>query len=93
MTNFIDAEIGKTMRAIRAERSLSQVALANAVGISALALEDYEQGKERLPATAMRDVSAYLGIDASVFFRGLQLGAAQGARSTSPAGESRPGRS
>lgn len=84
MANFIDAEIGKTVSAIRAERSLSRAALASAVGISALALEEYEQGRERLPATAMRDVSAYLGIDASVFFRGLQLGAAQGTLSAGP---------
>jgi transcriptional regulator with XRE-family HTH domain len=72
--NHIDVHIGKSIRALREEQSLSSAAFASGIDVSVADLEAYEAGETRLPAKAMMEAAILLHVDASVFFEGLPLG-------------------
>lgn len=67
-------ELGKRIRRARERISMSQEALAEALGRDQKAISEYESGKRKLPATDIPTFAMVLGVPFSYFFEGeLQL--------------------
>ena len=70
--SLIDRHVGARMRAMRKARSLSQAELGNALGVSAMQVQKYERGRDRIGAGSLFDVARMLGVKVSAFFEGLR---------------------
>jgi transcriptional regulator with XRE-family HTH domain len=64
----IDVRVGKRLRARRLELDLSQVAVADQLGISFQQVQKYENGRNRISASRLREVSSILNVHPSYFF-------------------------
>lgn len=64
----VDIEVGRRIAARRAGLGLSQVALAERVGISFQQLQKYEGGLNRVSASRLHRIAAALGAEAGTFF-------------------------
>ncbi|HEX4293229.1 MAG TPA: helix-turn-helix transcriptional regulator [Rhizomicrobium sp.] len=67
----IDRHVGARLRAMRKARALSQAELGNALGVSAMQVQKYERGQDRIGAGSLFDVARMLGVKVSAFFEGL----------------------
>ena len=63
-----DIALAKAVRRIRIENGVSQIWLAEQLGISSQQVHKYEIGKDRLPATYLKKISDALKIDMYEFF-------------------------
>ena len=63
-----DIALAKAVRRIRIENGVSQVWMAEQLGISAQQMHKYEVGKDRLPATYLKKISDALKVDLNKFF-------------------------
>ena len=70
-SNQIDTHIGRQIRRRRLGLGLSQVALANAVGVRFQQIQKYETGVQKLSAVRLWAVAVALGVAPSYFFEGL----------------------
>lgn len=65
-----DFWIGRNLRAMRENASLTQQQLATAIGVSFQQLQKYENGKNRLPASRLYELSRILDTPLDSFFTG-----------------------
>ena len=67
----IDRHVGARMRAMRKARALSQAELGTALGVSAMQVQKYECGRDRIGAGSLFDAARVMGVKVSAFFEGL----------------------
>jgi transcriptional regulator with XRE-family HTH domain len=67
----IDRHVGARMRAMRKARALSQAELGTALGVSAMQVQKYECGRDRIGAGSLFDAARMMGVKVSAFFEGL----------------------
>ena len=58
-----DREIGRRIRVYRLARRITQVALADHLGISFQQIQKYERGVNRVSASRLKKVAAFLEVD------------------------------
>nr|WP_167381173.1 helix-turn-helix domain-containing protein [Bradyrhizobium arachidis] len=58
--NDMDGEIGRRIRLIRVQRSLSQEALGEVLGVSFQQVQKYEKGVNRVSASRLADIAGRL---------------------------------
>ena len=68
MLDRVDVEVGAAIRRLRRERSLSQVAMGEALGISFQQVQKYENGRNRVSAGKLHKIADILGAPVSSFF-------------------------
>ena len=66
----IDVHVGRNIRARRRVMSLSQQALAGTLGVSFQQVQKYENGTNRVSASALWRISQALGCSANDLFEG-----------------------
>ena len=69
--NFIDRHVGSRLRQLRLSRGVDRQDLARRLGVSATRLEAFEDGRERISAETMRQLSRILRAPPTEFFAGL----------------------
>ena len=65
-----EKSIGELIRQIRKSSGLSQMRLAEKVGISYQQVQKYEKGVNKLSVSRMKQISGALGVPASLFLDG-----------------------
>jgi len=65
---LIDKKIGSKIKQIRTSWGITQIELAERVGISFQQIQKYEKGSTRISVMRLQQVSRALGINISVFF-------------------------
>ncbi len=63
-----DVEIGRRMRACRINRAMSQLELANALGLTFQQVQKYERGRNRIGAGRLKRVAEILQVPITYFF-------------------------
>ena len=71
MQHSIDVHVGKRVRLRRRFRGMTQLELAERVGIRFPQIQRYETGKNRISASRMWDIAAAMEAPVSFFFEGL----------------------
>ncbi len=66
--NPVDVHVGGRLRTRRTLLGLSQMALADAIGLTFQQLQKYEKGANRIGASRLYDLSQILGINIAYFF-------------------------
>jgi transcriptional regulator with XRE-family HTH domain len=66
--NPIDVHVGTRLRARRTLLGLSQMAVAEAMGLTFQQLQKYEHGANRISASRLFDLSQLLDVDIAYFF-------------------------
>ena len=66
--NPIDVHVGNRLRTRRTLLGLSQMALAEAIGLTFQQIQKYEKGANRMGASRLYDLSQVLGVDIDYFF-------------------------
>jgi transcriptional regulator with XRE-family HTH domain len=66
--NPIDILVGSRIRHFRNRRSMSQVQLGNALGVTFQQVQKYENGKNRVGASRLQMVSTALGVPVAELF-------------------------
>jgi transcriptional regulator with XRE-family HTH domain len=66
----IDRHVGQRVRLARISRSLSQTALADAVGVTFQQVQKYEKGTNRVSASRLFEFAEVFGVEVSYFFAG-----------------------
>lgn len=61
-------ELGARIAALRKESNITQVQLAEKLGISQQTLQSYECGRRRVPVSAMTSVAQHLAVSLDVLF-------------------------
>jgi transcriptional regulator with XRE-family HTH domain len=79
--NPIDVYVGQRLRTRRTLLGLSQMTLADAIGLTFQQLQKYEKGANRITASRLYDLSQVLGVDVAYFFEDMDMGT----RTASPA--------
>lgn len=69
--NPVDVHVGNRVRIRRRTLSLSQTALADAVGITFQQIQKYENGKNRISSSRLQQIAHVLGVSVSFFFEEL----------------------
>lgn len=64
----IDKKIGRKIKQIRKSRGLSQIGLAERVGLSFQQIQKYEKGVTKITAFRLQQISEALGIHITDFF-------------------------
>jgi transcriptional regulator with XRE-family HTH domain len=67
----VDVHVGERMRILRKARSLSQGALADALGITFQQVQKYERGANRVSASMLQRAARAMGVPVATFFEGL----------------------
>jgi transcriptional regulator with XRE-family HTH domain len=67
----VDAYVGYRIKLKRAELSLTQEDLANAIGVSFQQIQKYESGANRIAPARMLEISRKLKVPVSYFFSGI----------------------
>lgn len=75
--NPIDVFVGKKIRCFRERIKMSQETLGAMLGLSFQQLQKYEQGKNRVSASRLWDLSQILGVRIDDFFEGMDDNVAQ----------------
>jgi transcriptional regulator with XRE-family HTH domain len=65
-----DIEMGRRIRLRRAEKGISQIALAKHLDISFQQVQKYEKGINRVGAARLQQIAEMLGVDISFFYDG-----------------------
>lgn len=71
MTHIVDAHVGDRLRHRRLVLGLSQVQLAEMIGVSFQQLQKYEQGKNRISASRIWEIAQAMEVPVGFFFEGL----------------------
>lgn len=66
--NGIDRHIGSRMRLRRSSLGLSEIAVADAIGVTARQVRKYEAGENRMNADKLVQASQVLGVPISYFY-------------------------
>ena len=66
--NPIDVHVGQRLRTRRTLLGLSQMAVADAIGLTFQQLQKYENGSNRISASRLYDFSQVLDVDMGYFF-------------------------
>jgi transcriptional regulator with XRE-family HTH domain len=69
--NFIDRHVGSRLRQLRLLRGVDRQDLARTLGVSVSRLEAFEEGRERISAETMRQLSRILQAPPTEFYDGL----------------------
>lgn len=72
MSSDIDVHVGKRLRRRRRLLGLTQVQLAEAIGIRFQQIQKYECGANRITASRLYELAGALNVPTSYFFDGLQ---------------------
>ncbi|MFD1158792.1 helix-turn-helix domain-containing protein [Roseovarius aestuarii] len=71
MVNPVDIDVGKRIRHRRKQLGITQMALANDVGVRFQQVQKYETGSNRVSASRLWELSRALDVHISYFFEGL----------------------
>ena len=71
MTHPVDRQVGINLRRLRKLRGLSQGDLGGELGVAFQQVQKYENGTNRLSASAMYDATRALGVSVNEFYAGL----------------------
>ena len=66
--NPVDVHVGQRLRTWRTLLGLSQMAVADAIGLTFQQLQKYENGSNRISASRLYDLSQVLDVDMAYFF-------------------------
>lgn len=77
-TNVIDRHVGKCLRRLRLARGMDLPGLSSLLRVSPPRLLQFEEGRERISADLMRQLSKILNVPPSEFFAGFSRGDANG---------------
>ncbi len=66
--NLIDVHVGERLRTRRTLLGLSQLDVADAMGVTKQQLHMYEKGKNRMSVSWLYDLSQILGVDVAYFY-------------------------
>lgn len=72
-TNETDRQIGRRIRQRRKDLSLSQAALADALGMSFQQIQKYETGTNQIAASLLLEVSSHLCVPVIYFYSDAQI--------------------
>lgn len=72
MTNSVDAHVGRRIKLLRKVRGLSQMTLAQGLGISFQQIQKYERGLNRVSASGLWRLAELLDCEVASFFAGLR---------------------
>lgn len=64
----IDVHVGGAIRAARLQRGITQTGMAEAIGVSFQQVQKYENGSNRISASALSRIAAALGCKIGEFF-------------------------
>lgn len=67
----VDIYLGAKLRRARLERGVSQTGLGKAIGLTFQQIQKYENGSNRMSASALAKMAAELSAPISYFFKGL----------------------
>lgn len=67
----IDLHVGRAIRALRHTAGLTQVTLAEAIGVQFQQLQKYETAQNRISASRLKLAADALSVSVADFFRGL----------------------
>jgi transcriptional regulator with XRE-family HTH domain len=68
----IDKKIGIKIRQIRKSWGISQIELAEKIGVSFQQVQKYEKGSTRISASRLMQISEALNVNITTFFEGLE---------------------
>ena len=71
MVHPVDVHVGKKIREVRLLRGLTQVNVAEQLGLSFQQLQKYETGYNRVSASKMFEIAQLLRVEPGYFFEGL----------------------
>lgn len=71
MVHPVDIHVGKKIREVRLLRGMTQVNVANKLGLSFQQLQKYETGYNRVSASKMFEIAQLLDVEPAYFFEGL----------------------
>lgn len=77
-SNATDARLGRRIAALRAQRGLTQAALALRLGISPQQVQKYEAGANRVSVSRLGAIAVVLGVEPATFFSGPSAGEPMG---------------
>lgn len=69
-----DVFVGSKIRQQRAAKKMSQMALADAIGLTFQQVQKYEKGTNRVGSSRMMQIANALDVEPSFFFEGLSKG-------------------
>ena len=69
---MIDKQIGIKIRQIRKSWGISQIELAEKIGVSFQQVQKYEKGLTRISASRLMQISKALNVNITAFFEGLE---------------------
>lgn len=67
----VDKQIGVRLRVLRQKTSVTQTALAKAVGVTFQQIQKYEIGVNRISASKLYEISNFFEAPITYFFNGL----------------------
>ena len=65
---MLDKKIGQKIKQIRKSWGLSQIELAEKIGISFQQIQKYEKGSTRISVVRLQQIAEALGVNISIFF-------------------------
>jgi len=65
----IDKKIGAKIKRLRKGQGISQIELAEKIGISFQQIQKYEKGVTKMPVFRLRQISEALNVNAAIFFK------------------------
>jgi transcriptional regulator with XRE-family HTH domain len=75
-TTAADTAIGARIRAQRLARKMTQIALADALGITFQQLQKYEKGRNRVGAGRLQEIATLLGVPVTALYAAAGAAAA-----------------
>lgn len=79
----VDVHVGRRLRAARIAKSLSQDALARAIGIRGQQIQKYENGTNRIGTGRLHALATLLQVPVTYFFEGIDTHAPKGGKDRS----------
>ncbi|MCC4595410.1 helix-turn-helix domain-containing protein [Xanthomonas campestris pv. phormiicola] len=67
----VDRHIGQQIRLCRIQSDVSQVSLAEGIGVTFQQVQKYESGKNRVSGSMLYDIAGHLRVPVASFFEGL----------------------
>lgn len=67
----VDIHVGMMLRSIRKQKGVSQIQLAEALGLTFQQVQKYENATNRISASKMFQAAQFLGVAPTAFFEGL----------------------
>ncbi|MEO5373852.1 MAG: helix-turn-helix domain-containing protein [Alphaproteobacteria bacterium] len=68
----VDVHVGRRLRLRREILRLSQEQVASAIGVTFQQIQKYEQGRNRVSASRLYDISQVLGVPITYLFQGME---------------------